>query len=292
MSQLLSLGTILDRTWEAYQKRFVELMSISGWLLVVAILEVLSLLLYPYVTQLAATATPYTFWESLGVVLFALTNTLIAPIIGVWVYIALVRFIRTQETGVIKTSKALKEGWKWFLPHCWVGVLILAILLAGTLVSFLPAGIIGGLTMIWSTPFFIIFLNLFTVFGIFAALIICFRFSVYCLLAPYALLLDGIRGKSALHESRRLVIGRFWQAFIRIVIPKIIFIILGVIIMWMLAFVAQIVISALVGLNVDLYLRLRSITGGLLSLVIAILINPLIVLADVIVYRNLKDTKA
>jgi len=292
MPQLLSLGTILDRAWETYQKRFVELMSISGWLLVVALLEIVALLLYPYVTQLTATATPYTFWESFGVVLFALTNTLIAPIIGVWVYIALVRFIRVQETGAIKVSKALKEGWRWFLPHCWVGALILMVLLAGTIVSFLPAGIIGGLTMIWSAPFFIIFLNLFVILGIFAALIISFRWSVHYLLAPYALLLDGIRGKAALHESRRLVIGRFWQAFLRIVIPKVIFIILGVIIMWVLAFAAQIVISAVVGLNADLYLRLQSISGGLLSLVIAILINPLIVLADIIVYRNLKETKA
>ncbi|HBK34352.1 TPA: hypothetical protein DEP34_01725 [Candidatus Uhrbacteria bacterium] len=292
MSHLLSLGTILDRTWETYQKRFVELMSISGWLLIVAILEVLALLLYPYVTELAATATLYTFWESLGVVLFALTNTLIAPVIGVWVYIALVRFLKTEETNNPSTAKALKEGWKWFLPHCWVGILIMAVLLAGTLISFLPAGIIGGLTMIWSAPFFIIFLNLFVILGIFVALILNFRWSVHYLLAPYALLLDGVRGKAALHESRKLVLGRFWQAFIRIVIPKVIFIILGVIIMWALAFVVHILISALVGLNVDLSLRLQSISGGLLSLVIAILINPLVVLADVIVYRNLKETKS
>jgi len=290
MSHSLSLGTIIDHAWETYHKRFAELMSISGWLLLVAILEVTSLLLYPYVTQLAATSSPYTFWESFGVVLFTITNTLIAPVIGVWVYIALVRFARTQDDHPISTGKALKEGWKWFLPHCWIGILMVALLLVGILIGFLPAMIVGSLTFIWDSAFFILFLNLFAFAGIFAAFILDFRWSVHYLLAPYALLLDGVRGKAALHESRRLVIGRFWYAFARLVIPKLIFVIAGVVLMWILAFAAQLVISAMVGLNVDLYLRLQSITGGLLSLVIAVLINPLIVLADVIVYRHLKET--
>ena len=291
MSKLLSLGNIIDQTWDSYKKHFSDLLNVSGWLLVLAIVQSCSLLFYPTATTLAA-EIPLTGWEQFGVTLYAISSIIIAPVIGLWIFASIARLVKGQG-GLRRTkpSDALKEGWRFFFPSLLVSFLILALLAAGVVIGIGPSIVVWALAVLTSSRILLLIANLLIVLGVFVALFINFRWSLHYIMAPYAVLVDDVRGKKAMKESRRLVDGRFWSVLLRIAVPKILFIIIGVIGMWILASLSQVVISALASGNIDLFLRLQTIAGIIISIIAAILINPLVVIADVILYKNLQETK-
>jgi len=286
MKQLLSLGTIIDMTWE----RYPSLLSVSGWLLILAIIETISLLFYPTATTLAL-ELPLTGWEQFGVTLYAFSSLALAPILGLWIFVSLTRLIHMQG-GLRRpqTSKAIKEGLIYFLPGLLISVLMILVLIVGGLLGFAPSLFFWLLAYLFKSSILMIVANILIVLGVFAALFINFRWSLHYIMAPYALLMDDMHGKKAMKESRRLVDGRFWSVFLRVAVPKIFFIVIGLIIMWILITLSSLVINVLAGTNIDLFLRLKTIMSLIISVIVAILINPMVVLADVILYKNLKET--
>lgn len=286
---LLSVGELIDRSWEHYRRDFVDLLSVSGWILVPAILNVVALSIYPAASKIIGTGA-LTRPEAAGVGLYAFSTWIVAPIIGLWAFIALVRLVRAELSGRRGgVREAMQDGTRLFGPTLLVSVYIFLIMLAVVAIGFAPPAILaliasalGGNTAVS------VISGLVAIVGVVAALVLGLRWSVHYYFAPFALLIDDVRGKQALAASRALVAGKYWSVLLRVLVPKIVYILLGAILMAVVGFVLSIATTALTGLNVDVQLRLTTIVTSVLSTMVAALLNPLIVSADLMLYQSLK----
>ena len=167
------------------------------------------------------------------------------------------------------TALVLLASWLLVLPGS------LLVVLGGLTLSGVVS-MIGGLLLI---------------VGVAASLLLTFRWLVLYAYAPFAVLFDGRRGRKALTRSRELIRGRWWPAAIRMFLPKLVFFLAAFAIQALAAFLLDILLSTVAGLNSDLYVRLSGIFSTLFVGLAAIIFNPLFLSADVIVYENLRDTK-
>ncbi len=286
---LITIGELIDRSWEHYHKEFSSLMSVSGWILLVAIFNVATLALYPSASRLLTVNTTLTKPEAVGVAMYAFSNWVLGPLLGLWIFITLIRLIRSQLSGRrAGIREALADGKKYFLPTLAVTAMIFLILVAVVLIGFGPSLILSLLATVTKLGFLTVLATISLVVGVMASLVLGIRWSVHYYFAPFTLLVDDVRGKAALTAARKLVDGRFWQVLIRLALPKILFILVGVLLMALVQFVFSVVSSAFVGLSVDVQLRISTIVLSVLSTVVAALINPLIVASDLMLYQSLK----
>ena len=286
---LITIGELIDRSWEHYHKEFSSLMSVSGWILLVAIFNVATLALYPSASRLLPVNTTLTKPEAVGVAMYAFSNWVLGPLLGLWIFITLIRLIRSQLSGRRSgIREALADGKKYFLPTLAVTAMIFLILVAVVLIGFGPSLILSLLATVTKLGFLTVLATVSLVVGVMASLVLGIRWSVHYYFAPFTLLVDDVRGKAALTAARKLVDGRFWQVLIRLALPKILFILVGVLLMALVQFVFSVVSSAFVGLSVDVQLRISTIVLSVLSTVVAALINPLIVASDLMLYQSLK----
>lgn len=284
--QLISIGELIDNSWEHYRRTIIDHLSISCWLLVKALLDIIALALYPTVTTLATNAV-LSPTEQAGIILFVLSNAVIAPLIGVWVLAGLVRLTRGQMMGRGDVRAAIKDARAYFVPTLIVSVLLALILLAGLAIGFGPTLILAGLGAWMNNGTLIILANVLLIFGVFVAFVINFRWSVYYVMSPYAVLLDDVGGTAALTRSRTLTQGRFWSVLARYALPKVVFVLFGLVAMGILSYIATLIVSAAAGLNLDVQLRLITITSSVFPVAIAAVVNPLLVISDVMLYKSM-----
>ena len=291
MAKLISIGEIIDSSWDLYRERFLAYLNIAGWLLPIMILQIIALLFYPSASTLA-TGASLSGWESFGVILYGISSIIVAPVLGLWIFIALSKaayaHIRRRS---IDTKAVLKESWKWFLPSVLVGILVALIIVGGIAIGLAPAVVFGFLAAWFESNVLLATSSLLLVLGILVAFILTLRWSIHYVFAPYEVILENSRGKKALTESNKLTRGRFWSVLLRILLPKLLFIIVGVLMMWVLSYLCAMVISTVAGLNTDLAIRLATYVEIVIPALIAILLNPLLVLADVVLYKNLRDSR-
>ncbi|MBU0646308.1 hypothetical protein KJ611_02405 [Patescibacteria group bacterium] len=297
MNQLITVGQLLDQTWDHYRDNFKELMTVSAWILILAVIDVLALSFYPSASELALGAT-LTGSEIFGVILAFISSGILAPLLGLWLLIALSRLVRFQLTGRkndVKSGKAgsgsagkaMLEGFQYYWSGFYISLLILLVLLAGLVIGLGPAFILAAIMQVASGGALIILFNLFLVLGIIAAFVLVFTWGVQFILAPFALFMEDQRGLNALKRSRELIKGRFWSVVLRIVIPKLIFMAVGVLLLAIIEYVIGLGITGVSGLNLDLQLRLGSLTRAAFPILIVALLNPLMVIADLVLYRDL-----
>jgi len=292
MPKLITVGEVIDRSWEHYRKFFLDLMSISGWLLLLAAFEIASLIFFPTSTKLL-TGGGLDGSESFGVILFTISSYVIAPLLGIWTLAALVRLI-SQQLGKTKVNlrKAMQEGWQFFLPTLVVSLLVALVLIAGIAIGVGPGFLLALLAVGVNNTSLLIIANLLVAVGIFVALVLNIRWSVNYIMTPYALLVENYRGTSALTRSHNMIRGKFLNILVLILVPKVVFILFGIAAMFVLGYIVNLLLSIPIGLNIDLQLRLFSMTSSIISIVVAALINPLIIIADVLIYNSLKDRAA
>lgn len=285
---LLTIGELIDRSWDHYRRDFVDLMSVSGWILLAAIFNVVALALYPSASKIIGTAG-LTGVESAGVVLYAFSNWIVTPIIGLWVFATLVRLVRAQLSGRrASVREAMMDGKRLFVPLFVVSALVFALMACVVLIGFGPAALLSILAAAANSSVLTIAASASMVIGVIAAIVLGFRWSVHYYFAPFALLVDDVRGKASLTASRKLVEGRFWGVLLRLGVPKIVFILLGALAMALVTFVLSLATSTLTGLNLDVQLRLATISASVLSTIVAVLLNPIIIIADLMLYQSLK----
>ncbi len=285
---LLTVGELIDRSWEHYRREFVDLMSVSGWVLLVALVNIVALAIYPSASKIIGDAS-LTSSESFGVGLYAFSNWALAPLIGLWVFVVLVRLVRSQLSGRRGgVREAMADGTRLFFPTLLVSLLIFLILAATLVIGFGPSIALSLIASAAGNGTLSILASLSLVVGVVAAIVLGFRWSVRYYFAPYTLLIDDVRGRATLPASRKAIEGRFWGVLLRIAVPKLVFILLGIMAMAVVAFVFSIATGALTGLNLDVQLRLSTISTSVLSTIVAALLNPIIVVADLMLYQSLK----
>lgn len=288
MPKLISIGRLIDESWEIYKKHFQDFISISSWLLLLAILYVLSLALYPSASTLWF-SNELSISENIGVFLFVFTNYVIAPLLGLWVLIALARQARIfLQNKTITTKRVHEETKPLFIPTLIVSLMVSFLLVVAILIGLGPSILLAGIGTLINNITLVGIGNILIVIGLFVAIILLFKWMIEYYLAPTATIVDGIQGKKALIQSRQLTKGRFWGVFLRLLIPKLVFIIFGIFLMLIVAYVMEILLDVVSGLNLDLELRIKTIVESTFPIIIAALINPLIVIADVMLYRALK----
>ncbi len=286
---LITIGELIDRSWEHYHKEFASLMSLSACILVVAAFNVATLALYPAASRLLADGATLTGPESAGVVMYAFSNWVLGPLLGLWIFIALVRLVRSQLSGRRSgIHEAIADGKKYFLPTLAVSALIFLILMAVVVIGFGPSLALSLLATYTKMGFLSIVATVALIAGVIVALVLGVRWSVHYYFAPFALLMDDVRGKPSLTAARKLVEGRFWGVLLRLAIPKLVFVLVGVLVMALAQFVYSFVSNAFSGLSLDIQLRISTVFMSVLSTVVAALITSLVVAADIMLYQSLK----
>jgi hypothetical protein len=287
--KLISVGQLIDETWDIYKIRFTEILTISSWLLVSAILLTIGLIYYPTVTQITV-GNGYTAGNRFGIMLFSLTYLVIAPVISFWIYNSVTRAVGSHVSNKkLNPTIAMKEGVKSFLPALVTTLMVVLMLILAVVVGMAPPAIVAGIGALTGSSALIIIGNIALVIGIFIATFLTIKWGVYYILAPIITILDGIKGKMALAQSRQLIEGRFWEVLGRTAIPKILFMILGVVMMSVVGYLVSIFIDASGGFHTDLQLRISTITNTIGPILIAIIINPMIIIADVLLLKSLRS---
>lgn len=290
MPRLISLSELIDRSWEEYRASFVSLMSISGWLLIAGLLYIIALLLYPTADQIVLGAN-LSGSETAGVLLYIITQILVIPVIGLWSYTAIVRLMRGSIiTGSL--ARAEREGWQRFFPVLIASILFGALIVAALVIGLGPGfglaivttGRIDASWMVWLR-------NVLIIAGSVAGSVLFVRwFGVYQF-APLASATDDQHGTNAFVQSRKLVKGRFWAVLVRSLIPKILFLMLGTVVWWLVNSIVNVGLSLAGGLGLVTILRLGSLTDTMIRMVLfPMFVSPLLYLVDVNLYKSLKET--
>lgn len=289
MSKLISVGRLIDESWELYRARFHELMSVSAWLLLLAMLYIISLSLYPSASTLWFSNQTLSPSENIGVVLFILTNYVAGPLLGIWVVVALCRLIKMHLAGRSGTvKKAIAESKPLFLPTVLVSIMVGFLIVLAILIGFGPSIIVGALGAAFDSIVLVNIADFLLMIGIFVGFILSFRWLVEYYLTPYVTILEGTQGKKAMAETRVMVQGKFWAVLVRLVVPKLVFLLFGVFCMAIISYFTEILLDVVVGLNVNLHLRLTTMIEWIIPILIGALVNPLVVIADILLYKDLK----
>lgn len=289
MAKLISIGGLIDKSWDHYRANFADLLNLSAWILVVSVIDIIALALFPKASTLLNTSASLTGAETLGVILTFVNSAVITPIVSIWILIALSLLINAQLTGKSKgqVKEAARAGLKLFWPATYILVLVFLVLVGAVLSGIAPAFIASAIFGLVNAGALFILSSLLLFIGVIVAIILSVKWGVEYVLSPYALFLENKRGPEALKRSKQLIQGRFFDAFIRMLIPKLVFALVGIIALAILVYLANILTGATAGLNLDLQLRLGTIINSIFPALIAVFINPLLVIVDVILYQNL-----
>lgn len=289
MKSLISIGDLIDQSWNKYRANMPFFLQLSGWLVLVALLNAIALLLYPNAGAIAY-HTKFTAGEVTGVVLYAFSNLLLSPLLGFWVFISLALGAKSVLSGE-RTSIAsiMQETKKRYLSTFAVAILVGLTILLAQVITLGPSIVLGTIGFLMQNAWVLGVANGLLIIGLIASLILTTRWTLYYMLAPYAAILDRAKNKQALKKSRELTEGKFWSVLLRILLPKFVFLLFGILLAMLLSLVLNIFLVGSTGLNLDVQLRIRELIEAVLPVLILIFLNPLIFLSDILLYQNLTE---
>ncbi|MBI5794294.1 hypothetical protein HZA87_04430 [Candidatus Uhrbacteria bacterium] len=288
MPKLISIGELIDGSWELYRARFVELITISGWFILTAILYAIALAFYPAASKLQL-STGLSGGETFGVILFSITTFIVTPIVSFWIYTSLIRAIGMSLDGKkMDPTKAMQEGKAIFLPALLTSLMVLLMILLAIVIGFAPPVVLATIGSLIHVGALVSLANILLLLGIFLSLFLTIKWTVYYLLSPLLTILDGTKGKAALEASRTLIKGRFLAVLCRVAVPKLVFVIFGVFAMYLISYLVAIIVDASSSINIDIQLRIATMLQTIVPILIATLVNPLILISDVLLLRSLQ----
>jgi hypothetical protein len=289
MSNLISVGQIIDQTWERYRTEFKQMTSVSGWLLAPCLISLIALILYPEASAMLA-GESQTWYETGSIFLWSFNNSIIAPVVGLWVFIMLVVLLSFDFKGEkINLKKIATKAWRLFLPMVLINILIGLILISAWFLT-IPGFALNFLGVAINNGFLAGFGSLLLIVGLVAALFYCVRWIVDFYFASFVLITEEKKGRLALIRSKTLSIGRRPAIMFRILLPKLVFIIILVAIQSVLGYLLSYFINFFAGLNSDIIAKANTVSDTLIVSVVSILGTPILVLADYIIFDNLRQT--
>lgn len=291
MSKLISIGELIDDSWELYRSHFVELITISGWLIVTAIFYAVALAFYPAASTLQL-GGDLSGTETFGVILFSITTFLVTPLLSFWIYTSLSRALGMSfATHSIDPKKAMREGRIVFLPALMTSLMVMLMILLGLLIGFAPPVVIAALGSLTRVSAFVMLANALLIIGVFVSLFLAIKWTVYYILSPLITILQGTKPKAALVTSRALIEKRFVSVLVRFAVPKLVFVIFGVFAMYLISYLIAIIIDATSSISLDIQLRIATMLQTIVPILIAAFVNPLVIISDVLLLRSLQDTR-
>jgi len=268
---LLGVDTLLNNSWQTYQKHFVSLLKITIVMFIPAVLIAL--------------------WSGLGFltknippvvnIVVIVILALVTFVISLWGSLALLRSAqRITQTGVaLSVAQAYGEARSLLLPYLWIGIEMAVIILLyvavplvlGLLLLSPSIGILGNIIPHPSTLVTLIASALIVALTI-AGLVVAFSKSIAFSQSYYLLLEKDLRGMAALRASQELVTGYWWAVLGRLLL-------LGLILM-----LIQGVITGVFGLFGDIW----SAAAGVIFNIIA---APFSIVYSYGLFRSLRAVK-
>lgn len=283
MKPLLSLGTLIDTSFEHYKKHLPSILGTTLWLLAAAIPSAIGIALSQEGDVVNATT-----WLSFGL---NILGGIIGVLASIHISVALIASLREQKQGKITDPRVfLKKAFTLDLSYIW------ATILKSIFVAIIPLipliiSIIAFVFALRSDSGMLV--NILAVIA-FAAILLALggavKFSIHYNFVPYATVLDGKRGMESLRTSAALVKGRWWVTFWRIFLPKALYTLIFVVIL-----AASLWATGLVGIALSqgsfFIAKLFALTNFFISTVINAFLIPILLLNDYYVYENLRETK-
>ena len=296
MQRLLSIGQLIDHTWDAYRHRFFGWMNISCWTLVGLILMLVALAFYPTVSRVGvsealAQTSQFTNLEGFGILLYGFATILVAPALGILIFNALVLAGRYPTQPLSFIWKSAREQ---FWSVIWIVVLYTAITVGILFGGMLPGALLLLTTSLMAQPpaLLSLFGGIILVAGGAIGFLYFTKWTVWYSFAPYLVLLQGKKGAQALMASKALVVGRFWPVFLRLMVPKMLCIVVLVVAIqcgYLALEVVSYPLTSLLSWNRDLLLRIAVMLEQITPVLPSILIHPFFILADVILIQDLTN---
>lgn len=292
MANIISIGEIIDRTWENYVKHFTPLMKISLWGMLIAVLVLIRIFILPEGDRYALGAIlggSASAFITIGFVIASIISLIAIPAITIWIYMNFVQASDLLIGGKALNMKTLnQDSKKKFWGYLWVVILRTLVTLA-PLLAVAPGVIliivnllVGGGSLLGSLSLLLTFI------GAIAALVLLIMVGVQLIFAGFEMLLAGKRGRKGLSGSRALVKGRFWPVLWRILIPKIVFG-FGVLIAEIVVGMTIVLLSASL-FNISEWVGIYGsvLLAVLVGTALRVLYAPIFVIADYLLYDSLR----
>ncbi|MFH1631403.1 MAG: hypothetical protein ABIA47_00035 [bacterium] len=292
MPQLISVGQVIDQSWDFFTKHFQTLMKISLWSFVISIVWIIGTIFAPIGDPALSILGGFTAAEGAGIIIMALASFPIAPIISVWILVTLMMTVAPLVAGKkVNAREMFKGGWKMFVPYVWVAllkglVLLLPALLLvpGIVLIFVNASVEGGAVLGAISV-------LLTFAGALAGVVISIMLTIELNFIGFELILENNRGGKALSASRALVKGRFWKTFWRLIIPKLVFYFGGFLVQAVLMVLFSVLLATAASMGDETVLRISNMFAHVISIATVVLVTPIVVLADYLVFDSLRKNR-
>lgn len=288
--QLISIGQLIDQTWEQYRAKFRDLVGISAWMLVPSIFSVIALAIYPGAISLI-TNRPVGALDIVAMAIWILANQIALPIVGLWTFIATIKFLNAQkDSGRVDLKKISKESWKDFFPVVWVNILVGLIIFAAVLIL-APGFIINALGAHFDSMLVAKIGGVILFFSAFVAAYFIIKFTVRYAFAPLSMIVDRVRGVKALKHSHELTKGNIINILLLRIFAALVF---GVIIFAIVAvgnFAVSFIVSYLAGLNAELLAKLDTIQAVVSSTITLVVFYPIFYVLEFTLFDSLRKNK-
>lgn len=295
MANLISLGEVIDKSWDHYVDHFKQLMVISLWALIIPALMVVRIFLAPdgellALAEILESGGDFLSW--FGVIFGTLVSLIAVPVITVWIYINIVKAVESQSKNKPVDLKALRAfGWKNFFSYVWVA-LIKAVVTALPVLALIP-GIIAIYFNISTDGgvFFGVVSTLLMLVGVATAFALITMLSVQLGFAGFERLLGDKRGFKAISGSRSLVKGRFWKTLLRIFVGKLVFFLVVMVLQFAVMFIVSLGSAITLLSDATMISALFAILNLFLLTGIGILSTPIFIIVDYVIYDSLLKTR-
>lgn len=215
MPQLIGPGDIIIRSWENFRKHIHAYAEMVVWFVVLGVLQwTLSIVLQAMIPEKEARVALYLMLSIPGSLAFLAVTASMIDIT-----------VRGLTDRKIDARESIHLGFHKLLSLLWVTLLVSLITLA---LGVLPFAVPAVIALFWlnSAPQWLaILIVMLLLLGMVVSLAVPLILFIWLKFAPYHVIADDVRGTGALVASRNLIVGRWWPAFLRVVIPLLFFLI-------------------------------------------------------------------
>ena len=225
-------------------------------------------------------------------VVSGLISVIAIPAIIAWVLIMLIRVVDALMQG---KTPSLSQERQAALTRFWpyVGAMILqALVVLAPMLALVPGVTLAFYNQIKLSGVFLSALGLILMcVGLVVATVYIIKWGLELNFTPFTVILENLGVRQSLHSSRKLVHGRFWKTFTRVVVPQLVFGFFVIVGELLIALSGILLAVALFNLHEMIGIYGTTLLITLLGVVLRILYVPLFVIADYLVYDSLRKTR-
>jgi len=274
---IISLGQILDQTWDIYTENFLSHVKSTLPLFIIPFLTLIPTVLFGLIDNLYVLS---------GISI--LLTLIIIPLIGAFVYANLIEWNEYIDKKKEIKNPALLISPKQFLEYLGVSVLR-AITFIASLFIIVPsiALIIYGLTSEGSIlPMLALAFYLLSIVGTFVVLALLFTYLSF---TAFSAILSKRGIIQSFKHSIELVRGRFWSVLAKLLIPKFLFSLLSTLIAVVITLGLSLLFSVLPELVSLLGVNVIGIIYDITGITAMAITLPLFVTSDYLIFKDLEQ---